>query len=145
MLVLWSQLLTIHILIMASSCYRRPAKKVLGILRNALKNRFPAAVPKHFTKGLSKPVKTADYRDLYADHLIRIVGDTDLSGVSIAVDCGHGATSDIAPYVMNKLGVSCVKLHTEPNGHNINQASGSTHPEVLQRRWLGGIVTRIGI
>ena len=87
---------------------------------------------------LNKPVKTADYRDLYADHLIRIVGDTDLSGVSIAVDCGHGATSDIAPYVMNKLGVSCVKLHTEPNGHNINQASGSTHPEVLQRAVVEG-------
>ncbi len=87
---------------------------------------------------LNKPAETTDYMDLYADHLIRIVGNTDLSGISLAVDCGHGATSEIAPYVMNKLGVSCVKLHTEPNGHNINQASGSTHPEALQRAVVEG-------
>jgi phosphoglucosamine mutase len=53
--------------------------------------------------------------------------------MSVAFDCGHGATSSIAPDVMNQLGVSCVKLHAEPNGQNINQASGSTHPDDLQR------------
>ena len=86
----------------------------------------------------NKSVRTADYSDLYSDHLIHIVGDTDLSGMSVAFDCGHGATSGIAPYVMNQLGVSCVKLHAEPNGQNINQASGSTHPEALQRAVVDG-------
>ena len=85
-----------------------------------------------------KAVKTVDFSDLYSEHLIHIVGETDLSGMSIAVDCGHGATSKIAPDVMNKLGVSCVTLHAEPNGRNINQASGSTHPEVLQRAVVDG-------
>ena len=86
----------------------------------------------------NKSVRTADYSDLYSDHLIQIVGDTDLSGISIAIDCGHGATSSIAPHVMDQLGVSCVKIHAEPNGRNINQASGSTHPEALQRAVVDG-------
>ena len=85
-----------------------------------------------------KLVRTADYSDLYSNHLIHIVGGIDLSGMSIAVDCGHGATSSIAPHVMNQLGVSCIKLHAEPNGQNINQESGSTHPEVLQRSVVDG-------
>ncbi len=86
----------------------------------------------------NKPVSMADFGDLYTDHLIQIVGDVDLSGMSIAIDCGHGATSGIAPLVMNKLGVSCVKIHAEPNGHNINQESGSTHPETLQQAVVDG-------
>ena len=78
-------------------------------------------------------VETADLMDAYAAHLTRIVGDTDLSGVSVAIDCGHGATSEVAPRVLRQLGVMPLALHAAPDGRNINEASGSTHPEALQR------------
>lgn len=78
-------------------------------------------------------VETADLMDVYKAHLTRIIGHTDLSGVSVAIDCGHGATSEVAPRVLRQFGITPVTLHAAPDGRNINQASGSTHPEALQR------------
>ena len=55
-----------------------------------------------------------------------------MAGLSIAIDCAHGATSGIASRVLQRLGVRAVELHAAPDGRNINQKSGSTHPEALQ-------------
>jgi phosphoglucosamine mutase len=55
----------------------------------------------------------------------------DLRGMRIVVDCAHGAAYHIAPHVFHELGADVVPLGVEPDGFNINDAVGATHPETL--------------
>ncbi|MDD7465336.1 MAG: phosphoglucosamine mutase [Actinomycetaceae bacterium] len=67
---------------------------------------------------------------LYMDHLIRC--GRSLKGLRIALDCANGASSDVAPRVFQKLGADVVVMNAAPDGKNINDKAGSTHPEQLQ-------------
>ncbi|RLJ15906.1 phosphoglucosamine mutase [bacterium endosymbiont of Escarpia laminata] len=53
-------------------------------------------------------------------------------GLKIVVDCAHGATYNIAPYVFDELGADVVAIAVQPDGLNINDGVGSTHPEHLK-------------
>ncbi|OLO26245.1 phosphoglucosamine mutase [Alkalihalophilus pseudofirmus] len=55
----------------------------------------------------------------------------DFSGLSIALDCAHGAASSLAPHLFADLEADIYTMGTSPNGVNINDKVGSTHPEVL--------------
>lgn len=57
--------------------------------------------------------------------------DVDFSGLTIALDCAHGATSSLAPYLFADLDAEIETIGTSPNGLNINDGVGSTHPEAL--------------
>ena len=59
-----------------------------------------------------------------------------LSGFKVVVDCAHGATYDVAPSVFSELGADITVIGNEPDGVNINDGCGSTHPEFLQREVL---------
>jgi phosphoglucosamine mutase len=58
----------------------------------------------------------------------------DLGGLTIALDCAHGATHRIAPRVFRGLGARVVVLGARPDGRNINLRSGALHPETLQKK-----------
>ena len=51
----------------------------------------------------------------------------------IVIDCANGAASSVAPGIFRGLGLEVDVLHAQPDGRNINDACGSTHPEDLQR------------
>ncbi len=54
----------------------------------------------------------------------------------IVIDCANGAASFVAPGIFRGLGLEVEVLHAQPDGRNINDACGSTHPEDLQRAVL---------
>ena len=54
-----------------------------------------------------------------------------LNGLKIVIDCAHGAGYIVAPKVLWELGAEVIELGTAPNGFNINDRCGSTHPEGL--------------
>ena len=54
-----------------------------------------------------------------------------LDGLRIALDCGHGATFQIGPIVLRELGAQVDAIGIDPNGLNINDGVGSTHPQAL--------------
>lgn len=56
-----------------------------------------------------------------------------LRGMRIVVDCANGATYHIAPNVLRELGADVIEMAVHPDGININQACGSTHPQALQQ------------
>ena len=58
--------------------------------------------------------------------------DFDLRGIRMVVDCAHGAAYQAAPHVFHELGADVVQIGTSPNGLNINDHVGATHPETLQ-------------
>lgn len=52
--------------------------------------------------------------------------DLSLAGLTIVVDCAHGATYHIAPNVLTELGAKVIEIGTEPDGLNINHKVGAT-------------------
>ena len=54
-----------------------------------------------------------------------------LHGCKIVVDAAHGAAYQIAPAVFHELGAEVVSVGCCPDGLNINQGVGATHPETL--------------
>jgi phosphoglucosamine mutase len=62
--------------------------------------------------------------------------DINLKGLKLVVDCAHGATYHIASEVFSELGATVVTIGTQPNGLNINDGCGSTHPQALQKMVL---------
>jgi phosphoglucosamine mutase len=57
-----------------------------------------------------------------------------LEGMRIVVDCANGATYLLGPLVLRELGARVDAIGVEPNGLNINDGVGSTHPELLAAR-----------
>jgi phosphoglucosamine mutase len=57
--------------------------------------------------------------------------DEDFSGIHIALDCAHGATSSLATHLFADLDADLSTMGASPNGLNINAGVGSTHPEAL--------------
>lgn len=56
----------------------------------------------------------------------------DLNDLKIVVDCANGAAYSVGPSVFRELGAKVIAIHNEPDGLNINENCGSTHPEKLQ-------------
>ncbi len=59
--------------------------------------------------------------------------DVDLSGLKVVLDCANGAASEVGPAVFKKLGAEVISYYNMPDGNNINDMCGSTHPEQLAR------------
>lgn len=57
--------------------------------------------------------------------------EEDFTGIHIALDCANGAASSLAPYLFADLEADISTIGTNPNGLNINDGVGSTHPEKL--------------
>ncbi|MDQ3287482.1 MAG: phosphoglucosamine mutase [Pseudomonadota bacterium] len=55
----------------------------------------------------------------------------DLGGMRIAMDCANGATYQLGPLVLRELGARVEAIGVDPNGLNINDGVGSTHPECV--------------
>ncbi len=58
--------------------------------------------------------------------------DLRLDGLKIVIDCANGAAYQVAPSALWELGAEIVTLGVSPNGTNINDQCGSTHPATLQ-------------
>lgn len=74
-----------------------------------------------------------DYKEggqKYIQYLKQTV-DEDFTDIHVALDCAHGATSSLATHLFADLDADISSMGSSPNGLNINDGCGSTHPEVL--------------
>jgi phosphoglucosamine mutase len=62
--------------------------------------------------------------------------DLRLDGLKIVIDCAHGAAYKVAPEALWELGAEVIAIGVAPNGFNINDDIGSTHPKALQVKVL---------
>jgi phosphoglucosamine mutase len=62
--------------------------------------------------------------------------DLTLKGMRLVVDAAHGAAYHIAPKVFHELGAEVITIGCAPDGLNINQGVGATHPELLRQTVL---------
>jgi len=58
----------------------------------------------------------------------------ELGGLTVALDCAHGATYRVAPRVFRRLGARVLTIGARPDGTNINAGCGALYPETLQRK-----------
>lgn len=68
--------------------------------------------------------------DAYRRRLAELAGDA-FRGLRMGIDCANGSASAIAPRLFRELGAEVTVLFDAPDGLNINDGSGSTHPERL--------------
>ena len=66
----------------------------------------------------------------YLSYLKQTV-EEDFLGIHVALDCAHGATSQLATHLFADLEADISSMGSSPNGLNINEGVGSTHPEKL--------------
>jgi phosphoglucosamine mutase len=60
------------------------------------------------------------------EHLVEATGQ-DLSGLTVVVDCAHGAAAEVGPAAYREAGATVIAINAEPDGLNINDGCGSTH------------------
>ena len=77
-----------------------------------------------------------DAADIYVNHLTAVLGGPKLGALRVVLDCANGAASELAPRVLRDLGADVSALCDRPDGTNINESCGSTHPQALQEAVL---------
>jgi phosphoglucosamine mutase len=111
--------------------------------------KLPDAVEAEIEAELDKPFETVESAELgNAKRIVDAAGryvefckstvpyGLKLAGLKIVLDCAHGATYKVAPAVFDDMGAKVTCIGVDPDGLNINEACGSTHPQVLQRKVL---------
>lgn len=71
----------------------------------------------------------------YAEYLKTTVKGQ-FNGLKLVLDCAHGAAYELAPQIFKELGAEVITVGAEPDGTNINEGVGSTHPEYLREQVL---------
>ena len=87
--------------------------------------------------GVGRIIPDLGAADLYRDQLMAATDGRTLEGLHIALDCANGAAERVAPGVFAALGATVTTLHDAPDGANINEKCGSTHPGELARTVAG--------
>lgn len=107
-----------------------------GKLSDALEERIeehlaePAITRDSRALGRAKRLETA--AEQYQSFCIgTIPAGLRLDGLKIVVDCSHGAGYKVAPRTLTELGAEVIPIGCSPNGRNINEGCGSTHPQLL--------------
>ncbi len=100
--------------------------KIEDIVRHGLPADYKLPVGTH----IGRPVHQFNAARRYID-FIQSSLDVRLDGLHVVLDCANGAAYDVAPAVFKELGAKVSTYYHEPDGTNINDLCGSTHPQRL--------------
>lgn len=92
-------------------------------------------LPRPEGSGIGTVAVLEDAKERYISFLKTTVKNS-FSGLKVVLDCAHGAAYELAPAVFRELGAEVITVGAEPNGLNINDGVGSTHPEYLREQVL---------
>ena len=109
-------------------------KKLPDALQNEINQELEKDLVIDDTANLGKSVRVKDANGRYIEFCKSTFPyHFDLSNLKIVVDCANGAAYSVGPSVFRELGAKVIPLFNEPDGLNINENCGSTHPEFLQK------------
>ena len=92
----------------------------------------PDAIPLATGENIGRTVDYAAGRNRYIGFLISLATRS-FKNMKVALDCSNGSASSIAKSVFDALGADTHVINNTPDGTNINNGCGSTHPEALQK------------
>jgi phosphoglucosamine mutase len=78
---------------------------------------------------IGKARRIDDARGRYIEFAKAAINNQSLDGIKIILDCANGASYLIGPWIFQELGADVIKIGTQPDGLNINNACGALHPE----------------
>ena len=104
-------------------------QKLTDDIERAIETALAVHPPKPATGGPDLVLSTA--LDEYCDFLAHIYSPGSLNELRIVLDCANGATYRAAPRVIAALGGDVTVINAEPDGRNINDHCGATHPKAL--------------
>jgi phosphoglucosamine mutase len=81
--------------------------------------------------GIGRVIDAEDAAERYLRHVGK-ASTLRLDGLTVVVDCAHGAASVVAPRAYRAAGARVIAIHADPNGLNINDGCGSTHLDALR-------------
>lgn len=90
-----------------------------------------AQLPCPTGENIGRIYEVTDAVDRYVEYIKQTVS-VNFKGLKIVVDCANGAAFEVAPRVYRELGAEVIALNDLPNGVNINDGCGSTHPDNLR-------------
>ena len=109
-------------------------KKLPDALQNEINQELEKDLVIDDTANLGKSVRVKDANGRYIEFCKSTFPyHFDLSNLKIVVDCANGAAYSVGPSVFRELGAKVIPLYNDPDGLNINENCGSTHPEFLQK------------
>ncbi|WP_168525329.1 phosphoglucosamine mutase [Acinetobacter sp. A3] len=112
-------------------------KKLPDTLQEEINQELQQELKIEDTANLGKSVRVKDANGRYIEFCKSTFPyHLDLNDLTIVVDCANGAAYNVGPAVFRELGAKVFAIHNEPNGLNINEHCGSTHPEHLQKAVL---------
>ena len=112
-------------------------KKLPDALQEEINQELQQDLKIEDTANLGKSVRVKDANGRYIEFCKSTFPyHLDLNDLTIVVDCANGAAYNVGPAVFRELGAKVIAIHNEPNGLNINENCGSTHPENLQKAVL---------
>ena len=88
------------------------------------------ALPRPIGGDIGSVTSDKGAKSLYIEYLKSTVSQS-FAGVKLVLDCAHGSAYELAPEIFRALGAEVIAYGAEPNGLNINEGVGSTHPEML--------------
>ena len=92
-------------------------------------------LPRPIGSGLGKVTVDNDAKYLYLEYLKTTITQN-FKGMKVVLDCAHGSAYELAPRLFRELGAEVIAIGAEPDGLNINDGFGSTHPEALREEVL---------
>ena len=118
--------------------WRHNGIKFFGPHGRKLDDEVEGRIESLVDEGGSRDASVGRVRDLDGalDDYLRALLSTfrlDLSGRRVLLDCANGATYRAASSAFERLGAAVEVIGAEPDGRNINQGCGSTHPEHVAR------------
>lgn len=112
-------------------------KKLPDEIQNAINQELEKDLVIEDTANLGKSVRVKDSNGRYIEFCKSTFPyHFDLNNLKIVVDCANGAAYSVGPAVFRELGAKVVAIYNDPDGLNINEGCGSTHPENLQKAVL---------
>jgi phosphoglucosamine mutase len=86
---------------------------------------------------IGRATRIDDAHGRYAEHLkARVPSGVRFDGLRVVLDAANGAAYKVAPAVLWELGAEVIPVGVSPNGRNINDACGSTHPQAAAAKVL---------
>ncbi|GIP34955.1 phosphoglucosamine mutase [Paenibacillus sp. J2TS4] len=87
-------------------------------------------LPRPIAGGVGTVADNYEAKYEYSNYIKSTVKSS-FSSLKIVLDCAHGAAYELAPKIFRELGAEVISTGDAPNGVNINDRCGSTHPETL--------------
>jgi phosphoglucosamine mutase len=107
--------------------------KLTDAIEHEIEERLkaPAITLESQALGKAKRIDTARIR--YQEFCAHSMPEgVDLDGLKIVFDGANGAGYKVGPRTLGALGAEVIPIGCSPNGKNINDGCGSTHPELMQ-------------